>query len=389
MSNKISEYFMGKIKFKAEGGLLEKLLNLCSLNCIVIHNISYEADGFTATVPQRFFSKIIPLAKITHSKIIVLNKKGLYFKLLPIKTRYGIVVGMAMAILTILLLSNVIWSIRFFGFTKEESEKMRAYLYENNIYEGSIVYKNKLNTAENNILLSSPDYGWISLNFIKGRLEVEKTDAVPKVASTQGVAQNIIAKCDGIIRHIDLSEGFLKVCEGQSVAKGDVLVSGTRTDVSGALITTNVNAKMFAEVEKTYEYMQTLSYSAMLPTSEKQSYYALQTLDKQIKLFKQKPIIPHSEERLLRYPLNIFGFALPCTIFEYEIRGQRETQISLSQEQAIAIAKVKINDAIKKDLTQANILTTSEEISFVENKLFYKLKIRAEANIAEIAQSNE
>lgn len=65
------------------------------------------------------------------------------------------------------------------------------------------------------LFVGSEEYGWVALNFVQGRLVVEKTqrEKVPEPIGTE--VTNVVAKSDGIIRRLELVDGYPRVVPGQ------------------------------------------------------------------------------------------------------------------------------------------------------------------------------
>lgn len=382
MLHRFFTYLSGEVSFQLEGGLGERFLNSCADSLIMLKCIKATPTGYTMSVPYRHFFKASRLAKKYKCKLTVTKKTGICFLLLPYKHRYGIFAGIAAFALLLVLSQFVVWDIRFFECTPQQESILRHSLYEKGICEGSIVTKKQLEKVREELVIENSQFGWLTLNYIKGRIVIEKTDVTPKPNIFSKNITNIVAAYDGIVRKIDVSGGFLQVCEGQSVAKGDVLVSGLRKDLAGNIQKTHAEGKIYAEIEQTYEYSQSLNFSKALPVNKSKSYYELRAFNMCLPLFSQIKTPPESEQRLFRYPLSVFGFRLPATIYEYEVRQTQLTQINLTQEQAVHIARRKVYDTIYESLPEVQILSASESVEAFENKIVFRLKINAKANIS-------
>ena len=77
--------------------------------------------------------------------------------------------------------------------------------------------------AAGELFVGSEEYGWVALNFAQGRLVVEKTqrEKVPEPIGTE--VTNVVAKSDGIIRRLELVDGYPRVVPGQYVPRARCL----------------------------------------------------------------------------------------------------------------------------------------------------------------------
>ncbi|MEG2923864.1 MAG: sporulation protein YqfD [Oscillospiraceae bacterium] len=383
MLKKLALFLSGQIKFEISGGRIERLLNKCAQEGITIQDIAASKEGITACVPKRDYKRLLYIAKKENCNVNDTNNYGAFLTLDAYKHRFGILIGAILSAVLILFFQNIIWSIRFDDFTKAQIAEVRECLYNRGIYEGAFANQKDLDAAEKEIVIKSKDLAWITLNFIKGRLIVEKTNLTPKPISFDMQIRQVVASCNGIVRKIDLSGGFLQVCEGQSVCKGDVLVSSTRIDAGGKVQSVNVNAKIFADVEQTYDYVQPLVYKTNVPVNRKKSYYSIKFLGKTIPLYKFVKAMPKSINKTYRYPLNVFGFNLPITVEELQVRDTQEKSFEISQDDAILFARSKVMNVILEDLPETVIIASSEQITNDDKNVYYSIKISARANIAQ------
>src|SRR5699024_1124436 len=107
-----------------------------------------------------------------------------------------------------------------------------------------------------------------TLNFVHGRLVAEKVDRTQQPQALEQQYCDFVAAEDGRITRLDVSGGFVRRREGETVSKGEVLVSSGRVGRSGEALLSPAAAKVYAEVEKIYTCTQPLQVSAQCPTGE-------------------------------------------------------------------------------------------------------------------------
>ncbi len=99
----------------------------------------------------------------------------------------------------------------FYNFTPEQEASARAQLFEKGIYEGAFQNNEKLVRAAGELFVGSEEYGWVALNFVQGRLVVEKHSG-RRCRSIGTEVTNVVAKSDGIIRRLELVDGYPAWC---------------------------------------------------------------------------------------------------------------------------------------------------------------------------------
>src|SRR5699024_5366296 len=112
----------------------------------------------------------------------------------------------------------------------------------------------QLNVVESRIVSELPEYSWLQLNFVHGRLVAEKTDAstAPDM-QVQEELTSLVASREGIIRAFDLRGGYIQVQPGQAVAQGELLVNaatvGKRT---GKILYSAAVGCVWAQTQRVY-----------------------------------------------------------------------------------------------------------------------------------------
>ncbi len=386
--NGLARYTAGSVRFEVIGGRGERFLNACVQAGVPVEHICPTETGYLATVPLREYKRLRAFARRNRCKLRVREKYGAYFALLAYRGRWGIALGLALCALALCMGGDLIWNICFLNFTPEQEAAARATLFEQGIYEGAFQNHEALMRAASELFVDSEEYGWVTLNFVKGRLVVEKTrrERPPEPVST--ALTNVVAACDGVVRRIDLVDGYPAVVPGQYVARGQVLVSGTKENSYGRPMYTHAEADVWAEVENTYRYTQPLHGAAALPTSNCKSYYTLYLPWGEAPLYRSADLSGETQRRVLRRPAAPLGFHLPVLIEELQVRETRETQWTLTPGQAQAIARSRVLDTLRAQFGKYEILEEHAEVRQEGDALTLTLRLRLLANIGQMTPLN-
>ncbi len=383
---KIFKNIFGYVEFKAVGGLLPKFLNDCIKSEIPIHKLKANTLGLSASVPLRYYKKLHRIARRNRCVLKVQKKHGLYFWLWPYRHRWGIAVGASLLFLSLVLFPQMVWTVQFYDFTSEEQLFLRGLLYDANIQEGAFVNTQKLKTVQYDLFLENDAYSWIKLNFVKGKLIVEKVDAVlPPQTQTEEPAA-IVALYDGIILRLEVEGGFIEKSEGQSVSAGDVIVSALKTGKYDKLHTERAIANVYASVQRIYEITQPLTTQTQLPQMKTEEKTSLLIFGAQLQL---PSITDYSENTVVTTsynPLTIFGLPLPATIKTQTYRQIESENITYTQQQAQDIARDKILTQLSADLPECEIVSANENVQINKNSITMRIEFEAIANIAKIEE---
>lgn len=382
MLQRAAEYIAGRVAFEVVGGQGERFMNACAEQGIPLMDICATPTGFRAQVALRVYPKLHTLARKHRCRLRMTQKRGVYLALWPYRKRWGILAGAALAILLLFFCTRLIWTVQFYHVTPEQETQLRAQLYEKGICEGSIVTTAQLKQAQNDLFITNHAYGWVKLNFIHGRLVVEKGDApLPLPTVPQEGAYDVVALCDGQIERIELSAGNRVRTEGQYVSQGEVIVAGNYYTKRGTLFTAHAQAKVYARVKRIYEVRQPLQTEETVPQGEAESTYALWFSNRRIPLSKEQTQAG-VQQIVVKYPLKLFGIPLPLTVEETRTRAARTTTRTLTAEQAADIARVRAYDCMHAELPELVVSAQSETVREEENTLILRVEIEGVANIA-------
>ena len=142
------------------------------------------------------------------------------------KARLGLIIGVFMVILSVYCSSLFIWRIDIVGNETLSKEEILSVLEDSECYVGAFIPKINYDSLHNKVILNSPSISWISVN-IKGNVATviirESEKEKPQDSSEYA---NIVSKYDAQIVLVKLFEGEKKVFVGDTVKKGDLLISG-------------------------------------------------------------------------------------------------------------------------------------------------------------------
>lgn len=88
-------WLLGWVRFEAEGGFPERLLNQAAKQGIALWNSSRQGIVLTSCCYARSYRKLRPLAKKASVRMRVRDRRGLPFFLRKYRARLGLAAGMA------------------------------------------------------------------------------------------------------------------------------------------------------------------------------------------------------------------------------------------------------------------------------------------------------
>lgn len=382
MMQRLVPYLEGRIRFQAEGGRYEWFINQCEQAGLTMEKICPTSTGFTAETTPSAYKKMHRYARMSRCRIRTTEKHGLYFALYAWRKRYGIAAGLILGMLMLFCGQNLIWNICFVDFSPQQQISIREKLFENGIYEGAVHNREKLLRTCAAIFTGTEEYGWLSLNFVKGRLVVEKTDRLQTPALIGQQYTDVVAAADGRVQSVEPQGGFVCVRKGQYVAKGQMLVQGLRIGEYGRLDCTHAQAQVMAEVEKNYRCTQPLRLRFSSPLGKTKTYYKLWLPWGELALYRKIDVPPNARQTVTRRPAAPFGFHLPITIEEITVREQENAEQLLTPELAQERAYDQVLEQMRAEFGSFTILEEKKQVEAAEDALTLTMHVRFLADIA-------
>ena len=223
------KYILGYVRITVEGYYIERFINICTTNKILIWNLKREKGvKLYFNVGIKDFYRVVKVAKKLKCKMKIQKKRGIPFVLNKYRKRKAFLVSLIIIIIAIYLSSNFVWNIEI-----QIEENLQLENIEQNISEAGLEIgklKSKINIQEivNKIRLERNDVSWIgiSLEGTNAIVKVVKAKEAPQVINEEEYC-NIIAKKGGVITEIIAQNGTAQVKVGDSVEQGQILIKGT------------------------------------------------------------------------------------------------------------------------------------------------------------------
>ncbi len=229
-------YLRGYVKVRAEGFSPERFLNICSCHQILIWGLCPAGKGYEMYMSVRDFRRLKPLARKTHTKIILSGRYGLPFFLFRYRKRRAFFIGAVLCVALLKTYSLFIWDIHFEGNNRWPDETLAEYLRCEGVSPFMLKSDVDCPGIVKSIRKEYNDIVWVSASIDGSRLKIqikENEDVLLQEdawASEKGTPTDLVASSDGVITSIVTRSGVPQVHIGDRVEAGDILVLG-RVDV--------------------------------------------------------------------------------------------------------------------------------------------------------------
>lgn len=227
----VVNYARGWVRLVVCGSFPERFLNLCAQRSVTFWAVEWkDTQTLGLTLLRRDMDKVEELARRAGCAVQVERRAGLPTFLGRFRRRYAFLVGLALSVLAVCLLSNFVLTVDVEGNGRVSDAVILSQLRRQGLRIG--VYGPNLDTRQIALdtQLALEDLAWVTINLhgTRAQVLVRETVRAPELLEQEGVS-DLVAHVGGLVLRVDAVEGQAKVKVGDTVAPGDILISGTVT----------------------------------------------------------------------------------------------------------------------------------------------------------------
>lgn len=294
MIQAIIRYMQGYVKIRVRGYSPERFLNLCCFHQIYIWGLTPCDNAYEMYMTLKGFRKLRPLVRKTRSKVVLVRRYGLPFFIYRHRKRKVFFISVILCLGLLWGYSGYIWDIHFEGNEKWTNQTLLEFLSSREVAPG--MRKSQVDCAQivKDIRREYDDIVWVSASIDGSRLRIQikenedvkqpedgaqedgtqeddtqedgtQEDGTQEKDVREEIPQDLIAAEDGVITQMITRSGIPQVHVGDTVKKGDVLVSGRIEVLNDAAEVVGYqyqqsDADIFADTQMEYRDSMPLTY---------------------------------------------------------------------------------------------------------------------------------
>ena len=335
----------GFVRVSVTGEQCERFLNLCRGRGMELWRIVRTGEKeFQATLKVKDFQKVRPLRRKSGVHIHILRKKGPVFWLLAANRHKLILAGLLTMVCVLIFLSGRLWNIHIDGNIMNTTPDLLKFLEKEGIYYGMSKKKIHCTSLAEAMRREYPDITWVSAKLSGTQLIFEiREGTTPPEEQTEETSCSLFSEVEGTVEKIITRRGTPLVKEGESVEKGQELVSGILniTNDSQEVVRyeyVHADADIYIRHNVSYYDTFSLDLKKKVPDGKARRFFFLKIGNLRLDL---SPGEKKNEERLIReYQAKVTeNFALPVlagtvTIQKYTFQKETLTE-QAAKKQAI------------------------------------------------------
>ena len=372
MIGKIVDFIIGRASFvitakdSHDVAVLNLLRDIGFYGCRVSQGkITFSCDCEKA----RGISKQLDALGVPYELDVV----GIAYYVKKLFSRFGILAGVFGALLLNGFFSDIIWHIDVRGNKNISDEDILRRLNDFGVYEGCRKSDMDIKSLSRDYMLSDDRVSFMHMNVNGINAVVEVAESVKKsgTENDKKAPCNIVAKCDGVVTRMDVYSGGREVENGQSVVKGQLLISSFfETRTVGHLLR-RAKGTVFANTEPVFE-MRIPKNKYVIRSSTQKNKRSVSFLNYSLPIDGGTFMLRDEKVKLKtnRKPVFLIGnLLLPVTLEEEKYTlctyGKKEREFSEAQR----IFEIEYENRKKDFLNNGQIV--SDEIETYEENGFY------------------
>ena len=374
-------YIFGYVKINIEGYYIERFINICTNQKIVIWNLKRDKSiNLKLNVGIQDFKEIIKIAKKTQCKVKIEKKKGIPFIMHKYKKRKTFAIALIILIFVIGISSTYIWNIEIKAEANEVFEGIYQDLEEAGLKVGT--KKSNLDTKEiiNSVRLKRDDIAWMGIeqkgtNIIVSLVKAEKK---PEIVDEVDYC-NIVSDKTGVITKINAQDGTQAVKVGDTVNVGTVLINGW---IEGKYTGVRyVHAKGEIEAKVWYTKTKKILYNTTeeTETGNEENTYGIKINNFQINLPKGVSKFQNYDTIVTEKKIKLFSdFYLPISIIKTTNKEIKKEQKTYTPQEAKSLGIKELEQELDQEIQDKTKIVnknvnTYEEEGGVEITLIYEV----------------
>ncbi len=344
-------------------------------------SISREEGGCAFTVYAHRRRKTDALLDKSGIKVYSIEGKGLFKRLSGLRSRYGLILGAALFVLTLSFSDSVVWDVRVEGCPSFSEDEVVERLRECGLYYGTRIKDFDHEGVTTLFLRENPEFSWIGVNFDGCVANVILRETASGKNDKKTLYSNLVAKEGGQIVRTVVSSGSLAVSPLDVVKEGDLLVSGFVEKKNG-FETVRSSGEVYAEVERTFNIEVPYEYTAVI-SGDGKTTYSVELFGRTLGSPNAAEADANTEVRTERERLALFDrIRLPVFVTKTTAAPTSETRLERSYDEARSEAYRLMKEKTAEALSKCEVTDYEYEETDTGSSFVLKLIVRGIDDIA-------
>jgi len=331
------------------------------------------------------FRALRPVLRACQGRVHLLRRWGLPFAWQRLKCRWGLLLGMALLLVSVGVSSLFLWDIRITGNERLSDQEILGHLRQCGVYVGAFSPVLQPRYLKHEMLLRCEELSFITVNIWGSRanIEVRERRPVPALRGNEPPA-NVVAGRTGIVTRVLRDEGSIRVAAGEAVLQGELLLSGVIDAGEGGTRFVHAEGEVYAETLHPITVRIGEQVLDKRLTGRSCVRWALQLGERRINFYFDTGNPYDTCDTIKETVCLSLGeaFPLPVRLIREELRETVLSPRSLREAEAEPLLSAAAEQALETRTRDAAILSRESVITRGRGALTQETFFRVEENIA-------
>ena len=379
------EYFRSTYRVSVHIHDARLLLDVLITHDIPFHGQKTDEDSFSVLLYAPHYMEYVRLRGKRRYRNENRNRLGFLRLTERYKKRIGLAIGFCLALSLLILSSLFVWDITVEGADRIPEQRILEALEDRGLHLGTFIPSVNTEISEEFLILDVDGLSFVSIN-LRGtvvQVEIREREKDTEIIDTHSPS-NLIAAIDGQIEALRVTGGLITVKLGETVKKGDLLVSGIIDSAALGYRLVRSRGEVLARTTLTYHVEIPYETTEKIYTGRFFSQKSIKIFSKTIKLFRKDSICTSSCDKIeSEKRIYLFGLIkLPVFIMETEYAEYETISKTLTQKEALAEAYAQLRLLSEDELSNAEIMGRYTSLHESEHSISLTQQIECVVNIA-------
>ena len=328
----IINFLRGSVLFTVTGAFPERFLNLCAQAGVGFWDLEWlDPHTLRLRVSRRDARRVGPLAEKVLCEARARRHLGFPYFLAGFRKRYALLLGLALSLAAVCLLSRFVLTIEVSGNKTVSTAAILTELSRQGVRVGAYGPGLDVRRISQESLLRLDGLAWMSINLHGTRAEVLVREKLPEPeVRDESTPANVVAQADGVILDLEVLDGQAAFQEGEAVLRGEVVISGTMdlrepeysaVDAGQRLV--HARGNVWARTYRTLTAQIPLEAQVKRYTGEEETQWSLLVLGRTVNFFGRGGVFSEGYDKIVEtHPLTLpGGRVMPLALRRTEYRA--------------------------------------------------------------------
>lgn len=328
----IINFLLGSVLFTVTGAFPERFLNLCAQAGVGFWDLEWlDPHTLRLRVSRRDARRVGPLAEKVLCEARARRHLGFPYFLAGFRKRYALLLGLALSLAAVCLLSRFVLTIEVSGNETVSTAAILTELSRQGVRVGAYGPGLDVRRISQESLLRLDGLAWMSINLHGTRAEVLVREKLPEPeVRDESTPANVVAQADGVILDLEVLDGQAVFREGEAVLRGEVVISGTMdlrepeysaVDAGQRLV--HARGNVWARTYRTLTAQIPLEAQVKRYTGEEETQWSLLVLGRTVNFFGRGGVFSEGYDKIVEtHPLTLpGGRVMPLALRRTEYRA--------------------------------------------------------------------